>query len=172
MNLRRTLVIILIALAVLTTALFAWYVCSHGFSAREKPLVIEAFIARNLRRLSVPSRVNSLRNPLLGTALEIAKGRDHFADHCAVCHGNRGDGNTTINQGLYPPAPDMRESETQSLSDGDLLYIIQNGVRFTGMPGWGEGKGKENWHLVSFIRHLPSLSGREVELMKEVNNLE
>ena len=50
-------------------------------------------------------------------------------------------------------------------------FIIVNGIRFTGMPGWG-GEDEENWKLVLFIRHLPQLSERELELMKEVNGQE
>jgi hypothetical protein len=65
----------------------------------------------------------------------------------------------------------MRKAVTQDLSDGEIFYIIKNGVRFTGMPGWG-GEDDENWKLVLFIRRLPALSSREIDLMKEVNNLE
>ena len=54
-------------------------------------------------------------------------------------------------------APDMRQRETQSLTDGELFYIIQNGVRLTGMPGWGGGSSHDeldSWKLVRFVRHL------------------
>src|SRR5215204_5096493 len=88
----------------------------------------------------------------------------HFADHCAVCHGNDGRGDTEMGRGLYPKAPDMRLDATQQLSDGELFYIIEHGIRFTGMPGWRTGTtaGEESsWHLVRFIRHLPTAySGR------------
>ena len=112
-----------------------------------------------------------MKNPLAPTPLNIAEARDHFADHCAICHANDGGGKTMINEGLYPPAPDLRVRETQALSDGELLYIIKNGIRFTGMPGWG-GDDEDNWKLVLFIRHLPELSDKERELMKEINGLD
>ena len=76
-----------------------------------------------------------------------------------------------INEGLYPPAPDLREDTTQHLSDGEVMYIIKNGIRFTGMPGWG-GDDEDNWKLVLFIRHLRELSEKELELMKEINGLD
>jgi len=147
-----------------------WYVTRHGFSAREKPTPLEAFLARRARGLAAPAGVKRLSNPLSATPLNVAEGRDHFADHCALCHANDGGGKTMINEGLYPPAPDLREHETQDLSDGELLYIIKNGVRF-GMPGWG-GDDNDNWKLVLFIRHLPELSSKERELMKEINGLD
>ena len=62
----------------------------------------------------------------------------------------------------------MRARDTQDLTDGELFYIIKDGVRFTGMPGWG-GEDEDNWKLVLFVRHLPALSPKEVDLMKEVN---
>ena len=143
---------------------------AHGFSAREKPAGYEAYLARQLRRLASEPGARSLKSPLVATPLAIAESRDHFADHCATCHGNRGDGKTQINAGLYPPAPDMRESRTQDLSDGELFYLIKNGVRFTGMPGWG-GSDEDNWKLVLFIRHLPQITPQELEFMSEVNHM-
>lgn len=148
-----------------------WFLTSHGFSAREQPSALEIFLARNARRLATPADARARQNPVGRTELAIAEARDHFADHCAVCHANDGSGKTQINSGLYPPAPDMRKVETQRLSDGELFYIIQNGIRFTGMPGWG-GEDEENWKLVLFIRHLPELTGKELELMNEINGLE
>ena len=146
------------------------WVRSHGFSAREKPAAYEAFLARQVRRLASEPDAMSLKNPLEATPLAIAEARDHFADHCATCHGNRDDGRTQINAGLYPPAPDMRERATQDLSDGELFYIVKNGIRFTGMPGWG-GTDEDNWKLVLFIRHLPRITAKELEFMSEVNHM-
>jgi mono/diheme cytochrome c family protein len=75
------------------------------------------------------------------------QGRNHWADHCATCHANNGSGETEIGRSLYPKAPDMRGPETQSLSDGELYYIIRNGVRMTGMFDY------ETWMLAAFIRN-------------------
>jgi mono/diheme cytochrome c family protein len=99
------------------------------------------------------------------------EGMEHFADHCAVCHGNDGSGNTEMGRGLYPRAPDMRLPATQNLSDAELFYIIENGVRLTGMPGWATGTKEgetSSWHLVHFIRHLPKLTAEEVGHMEEL----
>ena len=148
-----------------------WFLTAHGFSAREQPTSFEAFLAKQARRLAMPSSAKRLKNPLSPTPLNIAEGRDHFADHCAICHANNGSGNTLINSGLYPPAPDLRENGTQRLADGEILYIIKNGIRFTGMPGWG-GADEENWKLILFIRHLPDLTPQEIKLMNEINGLE
>jgi mono/diheme cytochrome c family protein len=148
-----------------------WYVGLHGFSARDKPTGLEEWLAKRARRLAIPPDVRNLKSPVSPTPLNLARARDHFADHCALCHANNGAGNTVINSGLYPPAPDMRSRGTQDLTDGEILYIIKNGIRFTGMPGWGGDDG-ENWKLVLFIRHLPELTPQEIQLMNAINHLE
>jgi hypothetical protein len=66
----------------------------------------------------------------------------------------------------------MRLQATQNLSDGELFYIIENGVRLTGMPAWSTGTKEgetSSWHLVHFIRHLPKLSDEEIALMESLN---
>jgi mono/diheme cytochrome c family protein len=102
----------------------------------------------------------------------VGSARAHFADHCASCHGNDGRGRTKLGQGLYPKAPDMTLAATQGLSDGEIFFIIENGVRFTGMPAWGEAgtdDDVETWELVHFIRHLPRLTPEELAEMEELN---
>jgi len=68
-----------------------------------------------------------------------------------------------MGKNLYPKAPDMRASLTQNLSDGELYSIIQNGIRLTGMPAWGQAidNDKDTWSLVAFIGHLPKVTPEE-----------
>ena len=144
----------------------------HGFSAREKPLAAEAFIARRLRHLSVPAGARAMRNPVARSPAMLAQARAHFAGHCASCHANDGSGATEIGRNLYPKAPDMRLAPTQELADGELFYIVENGIRFTGMPAWGNGTAEgaaESWELVHFIRHLPRLTPQEIAAMEPLN---
>ncbi len=143
-----------------------------GVSARDQPSPAEAWVARRLRHLAIPIALRRTVNPISPTDSSLAAGRAHWADHCAICHGNDGRGDTPIGRGLYPKAPDMRLEATQALSDGELFFIIENGVRFTGMPGWrgdGPDRDDETWHLVHFIRHLPSLSREELLEMERLN---
>lgn len=167
----KVVAISVVVLFVAAGAWLYWFVTAHGFSAREKPSALEAYLAKHARGIATPPGAKELKNPLSPTPLNIAEARDHFADHCAICHANDGSGRSQINSGLYPPAPDMKQAVTQDLADGEIFYIIKNGVRFTGMPGWG-GDDEENWKLVLFIRHLPRLTEQELRLMKEINGLE
>jgi mono/diheme cytochrome c family protein len=94
-----------------------------------------------------------------------------------MCHGNDGSiQKTPIGHGLFPKPPDLRDSPTQQLTDGELFYIIDNGVRFTGMPAFGTGTPSEAgdrqvWQLVTFIRHLPRITAAEVGWMESLNPL-
>jgi len=148
------------------------YAVSRGFSARDNPNAAETFIARQLRHMAVPRGARQMTNPVPASAEVLSEAREHFADHCATCHANDGSGNTAIGKGLYPKPPDMRQASTQNLSDGELYYIIHNGVRFTGMPAFGPdngGQDDDSWKLVRFIRHLPEMTGEELTRMKEMN---
>jgi len=142
----------------------------RGFSARTPPSAFESLLARGMRRLAVPSADRHRANPFTATPELLAEARHHFADHCAGCHGNDGRGNTTLGESLFPKAPDMRKPETQNLTDGELYYIIHNGVRFTGMPAWGaDGPDDDSWKLALFIRHLSQLTQQELAEMERDN---
>jgi hypothetical protein len=131
----------------------------------------ERLLARAARRLAVPSSSKKTINPVQFSPEVWAESRAHFADHCATCHANDGSGQTELGQNLYPKAPDMRLAATQDRTDGELYWIIENGVRLTGMPAWGTGGGNDadTWKLVHFIRHLSELSSEQLEEMAAQN---
>ena len=145
---------------------------AHGWSTREQPTLIESWIASRVRDAAIPADAKNRVNPVQTTGETLADARAHWADHCAGCHSNNGSGDTEIGKHLYPPAPDMRQAGTQNLSDGELFYIIQNGIRLTGMPAWGTGTRQDeldSWKLVQFIRHLPHITAGEEQEMEGLN---
>jgi mono/diheme cytochrome c family protein len=168
----KTVSLILLLIRVIATG-YGIALIRRGFSARETPSAIETFVATTARQLAMPSNYRQLRNPFPNSPENIRAGMEHFADHCATCHANDGSGDTLFGKGLYPKPPDMRTAETQNKSDGELYYTIENGVRLTGMPAFGEehsvGGGADTWHLVLFIRHLPQITSEELDEMKGLN---
>jgi mono/diheme cytochrome c family protein len=165
--------ILFLILMIVSLSLLARHYINRGFSALDPPSVAETYIARGIRRVSIPGKAKESRNPVSSSPEVLAGAMEHFADHCAICHGNDGKGKTLIGKGLYPKPPDMSLDETQRLTDGELYYIIQNGVRLTGMPAFGEAgtnePDEESWALVYFIRHLPSMTVEEEQQMKAMN---
>lgn len=142
---------------------------SGGISARPDPSAIEAAVARKLRSFAIPASARELANPIPASPRALAEGKAHFADHCASCHANDGSGETKLGRNLYPRAPDMRLPATQELTDGEIFYIIEHGVRLTGMPAWGGGNPEASWQLVHFIRRLPKLTAQERVEMEALN---
>jgi len=168
----KKIAIVVVVVLVLIGAGFWWIQSARGFSARQEPTRMEAVVARNMRRLAIPSAAKNLQNPMPLTDELLRDARHHFADHCAVCHANDGSGKTEVGQNLYPKAPDMRQTGTQSLTDGELYFIIHNGIRLSGMPAWGPpdpDQDEDSWKLVLFIRHLPTMTAEEIKAMERLN---
>jgi mono/diheme cytochrome c family protein len=144
----------------------------RGVSARPQPSGLETRLALFMRGWMTPSTYKGLKNPVSATEENFTAAREHFADHCASCHANNGAGDTEMGRNLYPKAPDMRSARTQGLSDGELFYIIENGVMLTGMPGWSTGTPegeKSSWQLVHFIRRLSKLTPDDLAIMEKFN---
>ena len=166
----QPLVITLIACGAVAVAGVA-AILPGGFGTRATPSVAERLLARAARRLAVPRSGRNAVNPIAFSAEAWSEARAHFADHCASCHGNDGRGDTEMGRHLYPPAPDMRLPDTQRLTDGELYWIIENGIRLTGMPAWGDGTGHDadTWKLVHFLRRLDELTPQQLEEMQALN---
>ena len=142
-----------------------------GFNSRAAPSPIEASLARELRLLSVPKDYKRMRNPVDCSDAVLTEARAHWADHCATCHANNGSGDSTFGRTMYPRPPDLRQPATQTQSDGELYYTVNNGVRFTGMPAFSNhhSSPEDTWKLVEFIRHLPQLTAEERVEMEKYN---
>jgi mono/diheme cytochrome c family protein len=173
MRIPKTVVWFLLALVIAAIA-YGVVFLRRGISARKDPSRAEIRVARALRHMAIPKLDREEENPWKDVATpDVMKdARQHFADHCAQCHANDGSGNTEMGKNLYPRAPDMRLAATQNLSDGEIYYIIRNGVPLTGMPAWGEPRldqDDESWQLVLFIRHLSHLTPEEIQDMENYN---
>ncbi|HEU4694628.1 MAG TPA: cytochrome c [Vicinamibacterales bacterium] len=167
----KAFVVLLLVFAI-TGGIVAYSIATNGLSTRTSPSMAEEAIALTLRSLATPRSVRSQPNPVEPTPAALEGALEHWADHCAACHANDGSGNTEMGRSFYPPSPDMRAERTQSLTDGELFSIIENGIRLTGMPAWGTGTPegeRESWALVHFIRRLPNLTAADIERMEGLN---
>jgi len=106
---------------------------------------------------SVTVRGKSAKNPLPETLENIKDGQDAFSHYCVACHGLDGQ-NTGVPfaDNMSPPVPSLKSNAVQSYNDGQLKWIIENGLSPSGMPA---SKGiltdDEMWAIVVYIRHLP-----------------
>jgi mono/diheme cytochrome c family protein len=90
----------------------------------------------------------------------LSMGVEHFAAHCAVCHGAPGVPKGDIAQGLYPPPPDLAKT-APLYSAAELFWIVKNGIKMTGMPAWRDHSDEELWATVSFVKKLPGMSEQD-----------
>ncbi len=163
----RKAALLTLALVTLVVAAGAAWLVQRGFRATNQPSRLETVAARAVRNFAIPSDARRQRNPLLPTTENLRSGREIFLAQCANCHGINGSGLTPVGQALYPRTPDLRSRTTQQLTDGEIHFIIENGVALTGMPAWGSahrGSPDELWQLVMFIRNLGVGTKEEAEV--------
>ena len=90
------------------------------------------------------------------TKASIERGGSHYGLDCGVCHADDGRAQRAPGQWMYPRASDLTSKQVQSYSDQELYWIIQNGIRLTGMPAFGEVETPDHvWDLVNYVRTLP-----------------
>src|ERR1035437_4579469 len=127
-------------------------------TAHQKPSTVETVLATMAKDIVIPIEAEELKNPLSWSPQVETQGQQVYLQSCAVCHGEDGHGQTPMGQGMYPPALDLTSPHVQHWNDSEMFWIIQNGVRMTGMASWkGAITPNETWKLVIFVRHLPEM---------------
>ena len=161
--------VVVLSLAALAAVVF---LRGAGISTSGDPWPGEERVARAAWRFLVPREIRDAANPVPDSSEVRQRALEHWADHCALCHANDGSGASTIGRRTYPRVPDMRLPRTQTLTDGELFYAIEQGIPWTAMPAWSTGTPegvRDSWALVRFIRHLPSLTPAELTEMEQFN---
>ena len=106
------------------------------------------FLVRRASRQGIPQRPAD-------TKASVASGSTLYSSECSLCHGSDGRSPTPMGRWMYPRAADLSSEQVQSFSDQELFWIIQNGIRFTGMPAFGKVETGDNiWNLVNYVRTL------------------
>lgn len=132
-----------------------------GCSAAKKPGRWEARLANMMKDIAIPLQAQSMKDPLPASAQVVQQGSNDYQMACALCHGPDGRAETTLGRAMYPPAMDLTSPHVQHWSDGDLFWIIQNGIRLTGMPAWkGIITDNDIWQIVRFVQALPQQTAR------------
>jgi cytochrome c len=99
------------------------------------------------------------KNPLAETTENIGNGRVAFGHYCVACHGLDGQ-NTGVPfaDSMSPPVPSLKSERVQSYADGQLKWVVDNGLAPSGMPASnGILTDEEIWSIVLYIRHLPTV---------------
>lgn len=146
-------------------ALCVGFVLAGGlvdFSASKPPGRIEQRLATFALDRSIERHAPKGANPLGRSPAAVAAGLALFRTHCVTCHGGPGVDPTEAGASLNPPAPGLTLARIQARSDGELQWIVSNGIRMTGMPAFGASRSEEEvWQIVAALRRLPRLSPGE-----------
>jgi mono/diheme cytochrome c family protein len=130
-----------------------------GCTADKQPSRGETTLANAAKDVVIPLEAGGKKNPLPETEEVVSQGQQVFVESCALCHGGDARGQTSIGSHMDPPAMDLTSAHVQHWSDGELFWIIQNGVRLTGMPSWKSSVSDDDtWKLARFIHNLPHLN--------------
>jgi mono/diheme cytochrome c family protein len=128
----------------------------QGCTADKQPSHEETSLANAAKDVVIPLEAGKKKNPLPETDEILSQGEQAFVESCALCHGGDGRGQTGIGRNMDPPAMDLTSAHVQHWSDAELFWIIQNGVRLTGMPAWKSSIADDDtWKLARFIHSLP-----------------
>ena len=136
--------------------LLAGFLLLVGGCRVHKPTGIESEMVKEVKHKITVGGKDDV-NPIQATEENIADGREHFGHHCGVCHGL--DGQATgvpFADKMSPPVPSLTSKDVQDYADGQLKWIIANGIDPSGMPAWkGTLSDEEMWKVVDYLRHLP-----------------
>ena len=122
---------------------------------------VTSWVLQTVRDRSIKVHAGGIQAPPgLDDPAKLVMGVEHFAAHCAVCHGAPGVPKGDIAKGLYPPSPDLAVTSTR-YTEAELFWIIKHGIKMTGMPAWADHSDEDLWATVAFIRKLPGITPEE-----------
>jgi mono/diheme cytochrome c family protein len=122
---------------------------------------ITRWILETARTRSIKVDAADIRVPLgLDDPTQVLLGTEHFAVHCAICHGAPGVPKGEISEGLNPQPPDLAHS-SEHYTPSELFWIVKHGIKMTGMPAWADHSDDELWATVAFVRKLPGMTEQD-----------
>src|SRR5262249_43797000 len=114
-----------------------------------------AWLLETARNRSIRAQAVSIAVPPgLDDPAKVLIGAEHYAAHCAVCHGAPGVPKGDIAQGLYPQPPNLART-VPLYTPSELFWTLKHGIKMTGMPAWSDHSDDELWATVGFLEKLP-----------------
>lgn len=137
------------------------YIGAYDVAATRHHWSVTEWVLDTARIRSIKARAAGITPPPgLDDKAKVLTGTEHFADHCAVCHGAPGVPKGEIAEGLYPQPPNLAVA-SKHFTDAELFWIVKHGIKMTGMPGWSNHSDEEIWATVAFIRELVEMSPQD-----------
>jgi mono/diheme cytochrome c family protein len=154
--LRRTVGLSIWVIVALLAVTGAYFVTHASISALPDPGPVEKSLAMKAKDWYISRAARAQLPPQTASSADsISKGKALFGMECVTCHGQDGLSPSAIGRSMYPRVPDLGSSEVQEMSDRELFWVVKNGIRLSGMPGFAHiNSDQEIWHLAHFVRSL------------------
>ncbi|HXW54990.1 MAG TPA: c-type cytochrome [Candidatus Cybelea sp.] len=155
---RGFLIGVIFAALVLIASLL-WYTRTGrvDFTADQTPSSFERWFAGGVSDASVERHAPNLKNPVPPTAENIVAGAQLYLNHCAGCHGTSQNPESQFARSFNPPVPCFFK-DSPDMPENQNFYIIEHGIRWTGMPAWGKTLNQNQiWQIVTFLSSIPNL---------------
>jgi len=147
-----------VAVVVLLTAAFCYV--RFGFVDPRADLPVgwlESKVAMPALDAAVDRRAPEAHNPVQPTDANLMAGMKIYQSDCAGCHGDVQHTHTAFGDAFYPPVPQFAQ-DAPDMPENQNFFIIQHGVRLTGMPAWkGALSEEELWQVTTFLSHMDKL---------------
>jgi mono/diheme cytochrome c family protein len=151
-----------IAILVVLVIVIGGLLMRFNLTALEEPGRLETLVADKGRHFLIDrASRRGIPSPPADIKASIASGSVLYGLECGMCHGPDGHAQTPMGKWMYPRAADLTSADVQRYSDDELFWIIQNGIRLSGMPAFGKVESEQHrGNLVHYVRTLPRASGR------------
>jgi mono/diheme cytochrome c family protein len=148
---------LMVAIVIVLIIIAGAYTVMHvDISALPEPGRFETSIATKAKDWYISRAARgSLQPAPINDASSVSTGETLFGMGCATCHGQDGHKPTPIGKSMYPRVLDLGSPEVQEMSDRELFWVIKNGIRLSGMPGFAKIESDEQiWELAYYVRSL------------------
>lgn len=154
-------VLILLLAAVAAVMGFVYSGTAEVAATKPHSTVVEWFLVTT-REHAIERRIADLEVPDLSNESLFATGLAHYHEMCVTCHGAPGIERSEIGRGLNPPPPDLATATLTDEEAAESFWIIQHGLRMTGMPAFGPTHSDEEiWGLVAVQKRLADLTPQD-----------
>jgi mono/diheme cytochrome c family protein len=127
---------------------------------------LERAVAMPSLDASLDRHASEARNPVAATDANLAAGMKIYQTNCAGCHGDIHQPHPLCGDAFYPRVPQFME-DTPDMPENQNFYIIQHGIRLSGMPAWnGSLNEQEMWQVTTFLSHMNKLPPQLAEQWK------
>ena len=154
MHRKGSLVLAFVTIAIV--AAIVYLAVGWNVSALPEPGGVETAVSMRARDWYIrrgAATVSAKPPPKDASAVSAGEGSYEMA--CAFCHGKGASGPTNVGRAMYPRAADLSARDVQQMSDRELFWVVKNGLRLTGMPGFGNILSDDQiWQVTYYVRTL------------------